>query len=333
MEVRKVQVTGGSTFTISIPKEWARKNNIEGGSELAMFPNNGSMMVEPLEAGSKKSEGVMDISGLDGEHLTRAVITMYVSGFDIMKFEAPRITSQQRRVLREMSQQLPGLEMIEETGNLVVFQDLLDSSELSVHRTVSRIRLIAESMFEDSIKAVIENDKGLSDDVIERDDDADRMFAMISRMFRTSLKDIQSEEELGISRETCFDYHTAARQLERIADHATKIAFVVKDLDESIPDDVAESIQEASDDAIKIVDDAMKSLLELEGDEATDLANEALDSIRDIDKHVKKIDQKIHRLDPQTAQLLGLIADSINRTADYGANIAETALQSAAPKP
>jgi len=37
--------------------------------------------------------------------------------------------------------------------------------------------------------------------------------------------------------------------------------------------------------------------------------------------------------DPTRAQLLGLVVDSVLRSADYGGNVAETALQKAAPTP
>lgn len=332
MEVRKVQVTGGSTYTVSIPKDWARENDVSEGSRLAMFPHNNSIVVEPVDASSSKSEGTIDVTGVEGDHLVRTVITMYVSGFDVIRFTADRITSEQRRTLRMASQDLAGLEVIEETGNEVVFQDLLDSGEISVHRTVARMRVIAENMFRDSVEAVVENDDALSRDVVERDEDADRMFAMVSRMFRGSLRDLQSEEKLGITREECFDLHTAARQLERIADHATKIAEVVIEVDD-VPSEVGKEVRGASEDALEIMDSAMDSLLEKEGDQATLLANRALDSVGDVDTRTQEIDQMLHDLDAQTAQLLGLVADSISRTADYGGNIAETALQSAAPKP
>ncbi len=32
METRKVQVTGGSTYTVSLPKEWATENDVSAGS-------------------------------------------------------------------------------------------------------------------------------------------------------------------------------------------------------------------------------------------------------------------------------------------------------------
>ena len=333
MEVRKVQVTGGATYTVSLPKDWARENGIEGGSRLAMFPRGGSLFVEKLQSETEKTEGTMEITGLEDEHLVRAVISMYVSGFDIIRFESDRITSEQRRTLRGASQGLAGLEIIEETREHVVFQELLDSSEISVHRTVSRMRLIARGMFEDAVRAVVEQDDALSRDVIERDDDADRMFAMVSRIFRSSLSDMQSQEKLGMSRKECFDYHTTARQLERIADHAEKIAEVAVELEEPLPEEMAEPLEEAADASLGIVEDAMRSFLELEGDEAIRLANDALDTVPEIEKRAKELDQTVHGFDAQRAQLLGLVIDSVLRTADYGSNISEIALQSAAPEP
>ncbi|MFB6282395.1 MAG: AbrB/MazE/SpoVT family DNA-binding domain-containing protein, partial [Halobacteria archaeon] len=198
MEIRKVQVTGGSTYVVSLPKDWARKEGIDSGSELELHPKEGSLILEH-RGGEEVGEGEMDITGLEGEEITRAVLSMYVSGFDILRFRSDRISSDQRRSLREASQGLAGLEVIEETGETVVFQDLLDSSQLSVHRTVSRMRLIAKSMFGDSVKSLVSDDDSISEDVIERDDDVDRMFAMVSRIFRSALREAVTEESLGIT--------------------------------------------------------------------------------------------------------------------------------------
>ncbi|MFB6187689.1 MAG: AbrB/MazE/SpoVT family DNA-binding domain-containing protein, partial [Halobacteriaceae archaeon] len=147
MEQRKVQVTGGSTYTVSLPKSWANQNDIEAGSEIAFFPDKDSLLLStPTQ--DEKTEGSLDISDLEGESLKRAVMTMYVSGFDILNLEADRISAYQRRVIREAAQSLVGLEVIEETSTRVVIQDLLDSSELSIHNAVRRMRLIALSMLE-----------------------------------------------------------------------------------------------------------------------------------------------------------------------------------------
>lgn len=315
---------------VSIPKDWARAHDIDSGSEVAVFPGERSLVVEPMGGEDAVVEGAMDVSGLEGQHLRRAVIAMYVSGFDVIRFTADRFESGQRRDVREASQHLAGLEVIEETGTEIVFQDLLDSGEVSVERTVERMRLIAEDMFRDAVTAVLAGGDGMSEDVIERDEDVDRMFAMITRLFRASLRDFRSEEELGISRTEAFDLHTAARQLERIADHATKIARVAQDVEE-VPEGVRDDVASMRDDAIATVDDALEALLELDGEDARARANTALDAARDMDGRAREIDQDVQELDAATAHLLGLVIDSVNRTADYGGNIAETALHAGTP--
>lgn len=331
METRKVQLTGGSTYTVSLPKGWATDNGIEAGSEVEFHQEGNALLLTPLGS-DEHTEGTLDVSGLTGERLTRAVITMYVSGFDIINLDGESIDAEQRRTIREAAQGLVGVEVLEETSNRVVVQDLLDSSELSVQNAVTRMRLIALSMLEDAVSALVSDDDDLGRSVIDRDDDADRLYFVVSRIFRAALRSPRAIEELGIPREVCFDYHYCARQLERIADHAAKISHISRDL-EAIPDEVGEAITALHEDVAEVIETAMDALFEDEGDRSTQLAHQARESILGIDEHTRRIDELLMELDPHQAQSLGLIVDSLSRSADYGGNIAETALQNAAPKP
>jgi len=331
METRKVQVTGGSTYTVSLPKEWATEHGIGAGSVVEFHPEDDALLLAPRRE-DEKVEGTLDITGLEGDELVRAVVTMYVSGFDVITLETPRVSADQRRTIREATQGLVGLEVIGETSEQVRLQDLLDSSELSMHNAVTRMRLVATSMLSDAVVALVEDDDDLAEDVIQRDDDVDRLWSMVSRVFRSVLRDPGAAAEIRLDRETAFDYHSSARQLERIADHATKIAHLALELDE-IPDDAADALGDLHEQAATVIGMAMDALLEDDSDEATRLANEARTAVEDIDAQAREVDDIIRELDPQRAQLLGLVVDSLSRSADYGGNIAETALQKAAPKP
>ncbi|WP_440764344.1 PhoU domain-containing protein [Natronorubrum sp. DTA7] len=331
METRKVQVTGGSTYTVSLPKSWATENGVGAGTTVEFYPENDSLLLTP-QSETDRQKGTLDISDLEGERLTRAVMTMYVSGFDIIRLEASRITTDQRSAIRSATQSLVGVEVLEETTDSVVIQDLLDSAELSIVNAVSRMRLIARSMLEDAVTALVENDDDIAQDVIERDDDVDRLWLVVSRIFRATLRSPRAAEELGVPREDCFDYHSSARQLERVADHAAKISNLAFKLAE-IPEAVADALIELHGDASDILEKAMDALVAEETGEATRLGHAALESVLEIDEHTRTIDDMLRELDPVQAQSLGLIVDSLSRSADYGGNIAETALQKAAPRP
>jgi len=332
METRKVQVTGGSTFTVSLPKDWARTNGVSAGS-IVEFHSEGDMLLLSPRREDERVEGTLDITGLSEDHeLTRAVMTMYVSGFDVIRLEADRITAGQRRIVRNATQGLVGLEVIEETAEHVVLQDLLDSSELSVHNAITRMRLVALTMLEDAVEALIEDDDELAQDVKERDDDVDRLWYMVSRVFRTVLRNPTAADEIGFPRETVFDFQSSARQLERIADHATKIADLALEVD-AVPESAAEPLRALLAEASTVPETAMDALLAEDSEEAVEAANEARGRIRTVDERAREVDKEIREFDPQLAQVLGLIVDSLSRTADYGGNIAESALQKAAPRP
>ncbi|PNW26711.1 UNVERIFIED_CONTAM: histidine kinase [Euhalothece sp. KZN 001] len=332
VERRKVQVTGGSTFTVSIPKQWATAHGVEAGSEIEFYTEGESLSLTPART-TEEAEGSLGIDDLAGEELKRAVMTMYVSGFEVMELTATRITSDQRRTIREATQALVGLEVLEETGESIVIRDLLDSAELSIHNAVTRMRLIALSMLTDAVAGVVAVDHEMAADVIERDDDVDRLWMVVSRIFRATLRSPKAAEEVGLDREACFDYQSAARQLERVADHATKIGHLTLQIENPVPDDVREALDELHTASAEVIDLSMAALFAEESTEATKTGNRAREAVQEIDERARAIDELLRELDPSRAQLLGLVVDSVSRSADYGGNIAETALQKAAPTP
>ena len=54
-EQRKLQVTGGSTFILSLPKEWAIRNELKRGSAMIVREEeNGSLLIAPSSFSKKK---------------------------------------------------------------------------------------------------------------------------------------------------------------------------------------------------------------------------------------------------------------------------------------
>ena len=56
MESRKLQLTGGSTIMVSLPKKLVDKAGLERGAEVVLVPqSNGTLLVDP-RAGSQEWE-------------------------------------------------------------------------------------------------------------------------------------------------------------------------------------------------------------------------------------------------------------------------------------
>jgi len=86
METRKVQLSGGTTYTVSLPKKWAQEHGIGSGSVLALHPSgDGSLLVEATTDRSCIDQGVtVDISTTGTKLIVKSegdsLISLNISG-------------------------------------------------------------------------------------------------------------------------------------------------------------------------------------------------------------------------------------------------------------
>ncbi|KYH24120.1 PhoU domain protein [Halalkalicoccus paucihalophilus] len=258
MEVRKVQITGGSTYTVSLSKEWTTETGIEAGQELAFYPDGDTLIAASPIANEART--TLSIEDASLQELESQIVTLYVNGFDEIAFEADRIATDQRRVIRSTAQTLTGFEVSTETETRIVLQDFLDASELSIHDTVMQMRLLSLSMLEDATEALFEEQPGTAEEISERDDEVDRLWHVTSRLFRSVLRAPRVAASTDLGNESYFDYRTCARQIERIADHTVKIASHSDEL-ETLPENIREPFAALKNESHEVVENAMDAFL------------------------------------------------------------------------
>ncbi len=157
METRKVQITGGTTLIVSLPKSWVNKVNLSPGDEVALKPqSDGSLSIRTKNLPSVHNSKVIYIEGKDGDNLVREVIAAYIAGFTSIELKANKILSRQRDTVRKTVNMLIGPEIIEETLDKIVLQDILNPAELSVKKSIRRMFMITRAMQENAIRALRE---------------------------------------------------------------------------------------------------------------------------------------------------------------------------------
>lgn len=327
METRRVQITGGATFMVTLPKDWAEKQRLHAGAEIELHPHGSDLLILRPHRDAQPTRGVLTLDAKTGDALMRAFISIYVAGFDIIEVKGERITPDQRQTIRKVTQALIGPEIMEESRDSIVVHNLLNLSELSAPKTLDRIFLMGHDMFSDAVRAVAEHDAELARDIVARDEDVDRLYLMLYRQFRIVLSDLLAEE--AVSRVKLFDTHTVARQLERVADHAVKIAHVTTSLAAQPPHRVAEALRRSGDQVAALLRDSVDAFRAANPDRANDVIDTALG----LEERLMKAVRLLWDLDPHGAQLIGIAFDSIRRVRDYSINIAETALNTAVPIP
>ncbi|AEH61760.1 phosphate uptake regulator, PhoU [Methanosalsum zhilinae DSM 4017] len=327
IETRKVQQTGGSTYVISLPKQWANKAGIRTGTCVYLHPqSDGTLVIDPTNESPKLKEKKIDVTGIMGDSLTRDIIAAYLTGYDIINLSSKRILAEQKKTIRQVCYKLMGPEIIEETAKNVIIQDLLNPQEISIKKGVRRMFLISSSMHKDAVRALKNSDVDLALDVIQRDDEVDRLFLLISKQFRSVLRGGRLPGASETSIDEYHDYRMAASPLERIADHAQRIAKIATEMNYSIPEDTLNIIEDASETSRKIVEDAVNALFNAD----VKLANDVIDRVEKRRPQISHLNELLLKLEsPLSVIALRTVADSIDRTGDYGSNIAEIAINSA----
>lgn len=317
---RKVQLTGGSTYTVSLPKEWAGGQQIEPGSPVKLYTRGDQLILtrgRPETGGNRRA--VIDATNRDPATLALSVGSAYVSGCDEIRIEGLEGTSDRRAVTQSI-RRFVGLEVMTEDEGSLTARTMLDAADLSPAQTLAQIERTTLEMHADAITAVIEADGDLGSRIAQQDDTVDRLFALVSRGFQRSLVD----PSVALSRNglSSFEYYMAGRQLERVADHAEKIARIAGRLETAPPEDVAEKLEIYGDRARNIVSDALAGLLE-EQPELTDVIVDAETLLADIEE----LDATLYETELEDRYHHGVVLDSLDRTVQYGVNIAEAGLQ------
>ena len=324
---RKVQLTGGSTYTISLPKEWATTNDVETGTPLVLYPGTDRLVALKRTAEHDDDAITVDVRGVDPEAMKKTLETAYVTGYDEITIESSTgLSAEQRRAARSTVNGLVGVEIQSVTDDSLLVNSLLDGTEVSLRQTVVQMQLTALSMHEDAIRAIVEDDDELARRVADQDDDVDRLFALVSRQFHRGLAEFREIAQLDVDRPTAFAYYRMARQLERVADHAEKTATVATRQHEAPPERFHEELLTLGERARGVLRAALDAGL----DEGSVADLQAVFVDRDsVVEDVRAVDRSLYDEDVPEPQLLASVLDSTERIAEYGANVAETGLQSA----
>ncbi|MHA1845880.1 MAG: PhoU domain-containing protein, partial [Promethearchaeota archaeon] len=228
VETRKVQKTGGSSYIISLPKPWIIKHGIVKNDSIGIISQpDGNLLITPNvnSESNLKTKEILVEDYKDPEFLFRILIGAYIMGYSktIVK-SSRRFDSSFHDTIINFTKIAIGPEIIEESNNLVIMKDLLNPKEMPFEKTIRRMYILIERMHDDAINSLIKRNKELAEDVIKRDNDVDRLHWLISRQSNIILRDIILAQKLGITLEDASHFQAMSRFLERIADHAEKIA-------------------------------------------------------------------------------------------------------------
>ena len=334
-ELRKVQVTGGSTFIISLPKSWVEQMGLQRGSVIRITQKDDLTLCltpEGADTPDAQRKVIINPSQEDTpESIVRRVVSAYLMGYNLIQLRSAqqRLDSAQRFSVKDFTRKkLVGTEILSDLPQDLTLQVLLSYAELSVKDALRRMSVIAASMHRDAIIALGTDDVNLAREIVAMDDEVDRFNLYIIRLLKVAVVDGHILKESGLkSPRECLGYRLITKSVERMADHAVNIAHNRLELTLSIVDkELLTELKKLSDFALEIFENAMEAVF----DESYKEADAVLDMAQQTrNMEAEMLHMIVKHAPPEEVPALRLIVESILRTAEYGADIAETVLNMA----
>lgn len=235
MDVRKVQLTGGSTYTLSLPKPWIDQMSLKprDGVRVDWRPS-GALRLTPIDMLDHQEKRVsIDAGKLPKNSLHDHLMGAYLSGVDTIRIIFPpgqeRVyRSQVRRFLRNTR----GFETMNESDTSTELICLINSTEMPLTASINRMYLQLTSLVKDIVSVLEGDDIELLSDADEREAEVDALLYLVARQVCIALDSHLVSTALKIGRNQAVEFSNLARALERMMDHALQMADLVKSADE-----------------------------------------------------------------------------------------------------
>jgi len=326
---RKIQKIGESFF-VSLPKSWIERNGFSRGDTVTLVENQDGTI--SLYGESKKREPKEITLNVEKNEsirsLRRRLTGAYVDGFDLIRLKTEtEFSDKQQDAIREITEGLFGLEIVELSSQQIIIQCLLTRT-IPIERMINGIHNTIKSMFSETISALEERKTVKAQGVIRRTRYVKRLSLMVHRLLR-SLIAFPNERIEKIKPIDGVDF---LRVIERV----TEISGAVRRIAESIlmwknleGDFLREKLANLCGKVLRLYDESIQALMRKDIWLANHVIDEKMDlQFSEIWDFLLKAEQE-RMISVSAFPFLHRIIDNLERISLYTVEIAEIAIDHA----
>ena len=321
MELRRVQRTTDGTFFITLPKRWMQKVRLDKGSLVRVNEHENSMLtINPYSESEREVEAiVLEPSPM----IDRLIGENYLLGADVIEVRSSKVISTElRNKVKAIIKKFVGLEIVEEDSKKIVIQCLLEPSTVIPEKILRRIHLISLEMEKDALDSLITLNIELAKNVIERDEEVDRLYFLIVRLVRAALTYPSLGEKLSITPIECLDNRLLASLIEHFADYATSIGTVATSpMDKALQKDIQIIFSKVSESVYTTYKDAFTAYIKRD----LSLAEHVTECCHVIKVDIAKIEEQLLFLEKEARERLTSVMIALNSMCEVCIDIADLA--------
>jgi phosphate uptake regulator len=330
LESRKLQKVGRSTITVSLPNKWIRENSIKPGDLVFIMQEKGGALrivpskffrQEEIEEEYVVNADLCDEPGM----LERIIVGGYILGCNLIRIiSRNRIEKTHIDEVRRITRKLIGLGILEETSNNILLHCSLDPTKFKIDMLIRRLSLIVSTILSEAMQSLIENNESLAKEAIERENEADTVYYLATRLIIHAQRKHELAEQIGLTDVLLIPaVRLILQSLELIGDYSEDIAKKVISLNiyrDRIQADIIKRIYEFSEAARTIFQKAIDCIFT--GD--IKIANSVLEMKNVLEAQAERLMSEL----PEIPYLRAIIS-GLNNIASIGAINANIAINKA----
>jgi phosphate uptake regulator len=327
MDQRKIMSLGRSSLVISLPKHWTKLNELKQGDVVSLaIQRDRSLAVFPGTSSKKRAKEItLHIDPNEkGKTIKRNLIACYLNGYSSIKlFSKDIFPVFQQKAIRNIVRILY-MRIMECNAKSMHIVTFMDETQASVTSGIQRMHTISNSMFQDVLSSLENQDPMLAKTTLQLEDDVDHFSYFMLRLLRRATFDPAFANHLDITVGDCLDYQTLVYRIEQIADNASNIAKHIILLSErqlKLSEPLIKLMLNAGNNAHAIYNQAVQSFFSNSARNAEEVIERG--------KLVEKLDQEIatwaflhEKKNPVLICATCSIRESIKNVAEFGREIA-----------
>src|SRR3989344_7668893 len=222
MVFRKIIGFGGSSYVISLPKEWIKSHNLSKGDSLNVEEDGGILKRHPqdLKQSSTKKEVIINFEG-NLRVLKSELFNSYINDYNIINIHKKDIGQYQDKI-RELVNNFIAIDVIQVSEDRVIIKDYLNISDVSIYDTIRRIDRIILSMFED-IRSSLNGEIGKEEQLKLKDEDVNRLYNLVLKLLKKAMNP-GDRKILNLQMEEIFYYWDLIINIEEVGDQLKRMS-------------------------------------------------------------------------------------------------------------
>jgi phosphate uptake regulator len=336
MELRKMQIVGRASFSVTLPPDWVKENKLKPSDQITITKEeDGSLRLVPGIIRDEEKEVKIRI---DSDHckdsglLKGLIFGAYLRGADVIEvFSKHGMSEMHSKEIRDSVDSLMGLGIIESTSNHVTVQSMVNHSKFPVRPLLKRLCELSSSMFEDAIRALKDKDASLASSIMQRENEVNKIYWLTQRQLAAASFDKRIFNRVGLRVASDINFYRAgSTRMWSTATYAVDIANNEMGLGKaSVNDEDLQKIIRLGKMAQEIFSNSCEAFFS--GDVM--LANQTMGGLVRFeeakDELIKNLGPRIFKDVQVGLQLINIIR-GLRRIARYGKAMAELTIENSA---